>query len=127
VPTGDITEAGLRQNINVGIGYIEAWLRGIGCVPLYNLMEDAATAEISRAQVWQWIRHKAHLKDGRLVDLALCEAVIAEELEKTRQAVGDARYQGGRYADAAKLMTQLIEAPRFVEFLTLPAYDMVAA
>jgi malate synthase len=127
VPTGDITEAGLRQNINVGIGYIEAWLRGIGCVPLYHLMEDAATAEISRAQVWQWIRHKAHLKDGRLVDRALCESVIAEELEKTRQAVGDEPYKTGRYADAAKLMQELIEAPQFVEFLTLPAYDMVAA
>ncbi|MEJ0068047.1 MAG: hypothetical protein WDO24_04195 [Pseudomonadota bacterium] len=127
VPTGDITEAGLRQNINVGIGYIEAWLRGIGCVPLYNLMEDAATAEISRAQVWQWIRHRAHLQDGRLVDAALCATVIAEELENTRQAVGDARYRAGRYADAAKLMQELIEAPRFVEFLTLPAYDMIAA
>jgi malate synthase len=127
VPTGDITEAGLRQNINVGIGYIEAWLRGIGCVPLYNLMEDAATAEISRAQVWQWIRHQAHLTDGRLVDLALCEAVIAEELAKTRQAVGDTAYKAGRYEDAGALMKQLIEAPRFVEFLTLPAYDMVAA
>jgi malate synthase len=126
VPTGDITEAGLRQNITVGIGYIEAWLRGIGCVPLNDLMEDAATAEISRAQIWQWIRHQAHLTDGRLVDRALCAAVIAEELEKTRQAVGDARYRASRYDDAASLMKQLIEAPRFVEFLTLPAYDMVA-
>jgi malate synthase len=127
VPTGAITEAGLRQNINVGIGYIEAWLRGSGCVPLYNLMEDAATAEISRAQVWQWIRHQARLADGRLIDLALCESVIAEELEKTRQAVGDPRYQAGRYADAAQLMQELIAAPRFVEFLTLPAYDRIAA
>jgi malate synthase len=127
VPGGDITEAGLRQNINVGIGYIEAWLRGLGCVPLYNLMEDAATAEISRAQVWQWIRHQAKLKDGRVVDLALCETVIAEELEKTRQAVGDDRYQAGRYEDAAKLMKSLIEAKHFVEFLTLPAYDLLAA
>src|SRR5579862_2295459 len=77
VPEGTITEAGLRQNLNVGIGYLEAWLRGIGCVPLYNLMEDAATSEISRAQIWQWIRHKAHLEDGRLVDVALCRRVIA--------------------------------------------------
>ncbi len=68
VPAGTITEAGLRQNLNVGIGYIEAWLRGTGCVPLYHLMEDAATAEISRAQVWQWIRHSAKLEDGRKVD-----------------------------------------------------------
>jgi malate synthase len=126
VPTGAITEAGLRQNVNVGIGYIEAWLRGIGCVPLHHLMEDAATAEISRAQVWQWIRHKAKLADGRVVDRALCRAVIAEELAKTRTAVGEARYRAGRYPDAARLMQQLIEAPRFPEFLTLPAYDLIA-
>ena len=66
---GQITEAGLRQNIAVGIGYLESWFRGIGCVPLFNLMEDAATAEISRAQLWQWVHHKAHLEDGRLVDV----------------------------------------------------------
>src|ERR1700757_3334913 len=79
VPKGTITEAGLRRNLNVGIGYIEAWLRGIGCVPLYHLMEDAATAEISRAQVWQWIRHGAKLADGRVIDAALCRALLAEE------------------------------------------------
>src|SRR6201993_3827507 len=84
VPKGTITEAGLRQNLNVGIGYIEAWLRGIGCVPLYHLMEDAATAEISRAQVWQWIRHGAKLADGRVVDVALCGALLDEELGKLR-------------------------------------------
>jgi malate synthase len=127
VPKGEITEAGLRQNINVGIGYIEAWLRGIGCVPLYNLMEDAATAEISRAQVWQWIRHKAHLADGRLVDLPLCRQIIAEELDKTKAMVGAERYAAGRYPDAAELMRSLIEAPEFTEFLTLPAYDKMVA
>src|SRR5256886_16898219 len=79
VPEGTITEPGLRQNINVAIGYIEAWLRGSGCVPLYHLMEDAATAEISRAQVWQWIRHGARLDDGRSVDWALCRSILAEE------------------------------------------------
>jgi malate synthase len=126
MPTGAITEAGLRQNVNVGIGYIEAWLRGIGCVPLYHLMEDAATAEISRAQIWQWIRHKAHLADGRLVDQTLCRRTIAEELEKIRAAIGDARYQAGRHVEAAALMQELIEASHFPEFLTLPAYDRLA-
>ena len=88
VPTGEITEAGVRQNIAVGLGYQEAWLRGIGCVPLFNLMEDAATAEISRAQLWQWIYHGAHLKDGRKVDFALCDAIIQEELEKAKKTAG---------------------------------------
>jgi len=123
VPQGTITEAGLRQNLNVGIGYIEAWLRGMGCVPLHNLMEDAATAEISRAQVWQWIRHGAKLNDGRAVDLALCREVLDEELAKLRETAAES----DRYDDAAKLFRELIEAPTFPEFLTLPAYDMIAA
>ena len=127
VPEGSITEAGLRQNLNVGIGYIEAWLRGVGCVPLYHLMEDAATAEISRAQVWQWIRHRARLEDGPVVDAALCRAVLDEELAKLREAAGDESYLKGRYEDAAKLFRELIEAPTFPEFLTLPAYDMITA
>src|SRR5436309_11370491 len=88
VPEGTISEAGLRQNLNVGIGYIEAWLRGAGCVPLYNLMEDAATAEISRAQIWQWIRHRAELDDGRVIAAALCRTVLDEELGKLRVAAG---------------------------------------
>ena len=127
VPTGTITEAGLRQNLNVGIGYIEAWLRGTGCVPLYNLMEDAATAEISRAQVWQWIRHGVRLDDGRTIDAELCRAVLDEELAKLREAAGEEAYRGGRYEDAAQLFRDLIEAPTFPEFLTLPAYDMIVA
>jgi malate synthase len=120
VPTGTITEAGLRQNLNVGIGYIEAWLRGTGCVPLYNLMEDAATAEISRAQVWQWIRHGAQLDDGRTVDMALCRKLLDEELAKLRASNG-----GGNHEEAAVLFNELIEAPKFPEFLTMPAYDMI--
>ena len=127
VPRGSITEAGLRQNLNVGVGYIEAWLRGIGCVPLYHLMEDAATAEISRAQVWQWIRHRARLIDGRTVDAALCRAMLGEELEKLRAAAGDEAYDSGRFAEAAELFRELIEAQHFVEFLTLPAYDLITA
>jgi malate synthase len=122
VPEGTITEAGLRQNLNVGIGYIEAWLRGIGCVPLYNLMEDAATAEISRAQIWQWIRHGAKLDDGRTIDAALCRAVLEEELVNLREAAG-----GDGYEAAATLFRELIEAPIFPEFLTRPAYDMITA
>ena len=123
VPEGTITEAGLRQNINVGIGYIEAWLRGIGCVPLYNLMEDVATAEISRAQVWQWIRHGASLDDRRIIDAALCQAVLAEEVLKLQQAAQPT----ARYMDADKLFSELIEAPAFPEFMTLPAYEMITA
>ncbi|HEY2540084.1 MAG TPA: malate synthase A, partial [Stellaceae bacterium] len=125
VPAGTITEAGLRQNLNVGIGYIEAWLRGTGCVPLYHLMEDAATAEISRAQVWQWIRHGAKLDDGRQVNGALCKAVLDEELATLRADTGEEAYRQGRFDDAAALFRELIEAPSFPEFLTLPAYDMI--
>ena len=120
VPEGTITEAGLRQNLNVGIGYIEAWLRGTGCVPLYNLMEDAATAEISRA-LWQWIRHGAKLEDGRTIDATLCRGVLDEELTKLRETAGDEAYRRGRYEDAAKLFRELIEAPTFTELLTIPA------
>jgi malate synthase len=120
VPNGTITEAGLRQNLNVGIGYIEAWLRTIGCVPLYHLMEDAATAEICRAQVWQWIRHRAKLEGGRTIDTALCRKLLDYELERLRETG-----RGGRYEDAARLFADLIEAAAFPEFLTVPAYDMI--
>jgi malate synthase len=123
VPQGTITEAGLRQNVNVGIGYLEAWLRGTGCVPLYHLMEDEATAEISRAQVWQWIRHKAKLADGRTVDLALCRTVLEEELQKLKATFGEEAWAKGRFHDAAQLFLSLIEAPQFPEWLTIPAYE----
>jgi malate synthase len=123
VPKAEITEAGLRQNIAVGIGYLESWLRGVGCVPLFNLMEDAATAEISRAQLWQWVHHQAHLNDGRAITPELCLQIIDEELEKFRQSAGEAQFRAGRYEEAAKLLRDLIQSGRFVEFLTLPAYD----
>jgi malate synthase len=123
VPEGQITDAGLRQNVAVGLGYIEAWLRGIGCVPLFNLMEDAATAEISRAQLWQWIHQEAKLSDGRVIDIALVESLITAELEKQKTAVDAARYAA--YEKAADLMRELIESPTFTEFLTLPAYQRV--
>jgi len=127
VPTGTMTEAGLRQNLNVGIGYLEAWLRGTGCVPLYHLMEDAATAEISRAQIWQWIRHKAKLADGRTIDQALCHKLLGEELGKLKQMVGDGAYASGRYEDAAGIFRSLIDAPTFPEWLTIPAYEKLIA
>jgi malate synthase len=120
VPTGEITEAGVRQNIAVGLGYQEAWLRGIGCVPLFNLMEDAATAEISRAQLWQWIHHGAHLNDGRKVDFALCDAMIQEELEKNLKTADPVRRAA--YEKSAQLMRDLIRSKQFVDFLTIPAY-----
>jgi malate synthase len=119
VPKGEITEAGLRQNVAVGLGYLEAWLRGIGCVPLFNLMEDAATAEISRAQLWQWVHQGTQLKDGRKIDVGLCDVVIAEELEKAKSSA-DGRMAA--YEKAAVLMRELIRSEKFVEFLTVPAY-----
>ncbi|HTC17809.1 MAG TPA: malate synthase A [Stellaceae bacterium] len=125
VPEGPITEAGLRQNLNVGVGYLEAWLRGTGCVPLYHLMEDAATAEISCAQIWQWIRHRAKLADGRVIDKPLCRKLLDEELEKLKQLAGAEAYAKGRYRDAAKIFVDLIEAQRFPEFLTIPAYEQL--
>jgi malate synthase len=96
-------------------------------VPLYHLMEDAATAEISRAQVWQWIRHRAKLADGRTVDLPLCRAILDEELKKLRATFGEEAWQKGRYADAAALFFGLIEAKQFPEWLTVPAYETLIA
>ena len=123
VPEGQITEAGLKQNVAVGLGYVEAWLRGIGCVPLFNLMEDAATAEISRAQLWQWVHRQAKLSDGTVVDIPLVESLIAAELARQKTAVDTARYAA--YEKAAELMRELVRAPQFVEFLTLPAYRRI--
>ena len=123
IPDGQITEAGLKQNVAVGLGYLEAWLRGIGCVPLFNLMEDAATAEISRAQLWQWVHNSVKMSDGRVVDAPLVERTIAEELSAQKSKVDEARYAA--YEKAANLMRDLVLAPQFTEFLTLPAYDYV--
>ena len=124
MPTGTITEAGLRQNVAVGLGYVEAWLRGIGCVPLFNLMEDAATAEISRAQLWQWVHHHATLDDGRPVTAEMVNAAIDDELAgKHADLPQAARF--AFYERAATLMRQLVEAERFPDFLTLAAYAEV--
>lgn len=121
VPEGDITEAGLRKNINVGLLYLKAWLAGNGCVPIYNLMEDAATAEISRTQLWQWRYHKAKLADGRVIDDALMEQFLEEEAAKLKEEFGDDRY----LLDAIGLFHDLVMENELQEFLTTRAYDMV--
>ncbi len=125
-PESPITEAGLRNNIQVGIQYIGSWLAGNGCVPIFNLMEDAATAEISRSQVWQWIRSpKGVLADGRKVTQQLFRAILADELKKTPSIVGADAYAAGRYADGARLFEQITASDEYVEFLTLPAYAAI--
>ncbi|MEK5323587.1 malate synthase A [Aeribacillus sp. FSL M8-0254] len=124
VPEGTITEQGLRTNIDVGIRYLASWLSGRGAAPIHNLMEDAATAEISRAQVWQWIRHpKGVLEDGRKVTIELYEKIKQEELEKIKQELGEEAYQKGRFDEAAKLFDELVRNDEFVDFLTLPGYE----
>ncbi|MHA1566341.1 MAG: malate synthase A [Alphaproteobacteria bacterium] len=127
VPTGAITQEGLAQNINIGIAYLEAWLRGTGCVPIYNLMEDAATAEISRTQVWQWLRHGAKLNDGRTIDKALVEQIVSDALESKATEIGAENFKASRFEQAAKLFSEMATADDFSEFLTLPAYDIVRA
>ena len=126
-PEAPITEAGLRNNIQVGIQYVGSWLGGNGCVPIFNLMEDAATAEISRSQVWQWIRSpKGVLADGRKVTKELVSPLIADELTKTPGIVGDAVYAAGKYADGATMFEALVMDDNYEEFLTLPAYRAIA-
>jgi malate synthase len=116
IPEGTITEDGVRLNIDVGIQYLEAWLRGNGAVPIYNLMEDAATAEISRAQVWQWAKHGAKLDDGRLVTPELVKTIIAQELAR----LGESK---GKFTVAAEIFGKMMLDGDFSEFLTLPAYE----
>jgi malate synthase len=123
VPAGEITEAGVRTNISVGIQYIEAWLRGYGAVPINNLMEDAATAEISRAQLWQWIKHpKGVLNDGRKITVELFRLLMKEELDKIRAAIGPDAYDGGKFDTAAALFEAMTVAEQFEDFLTVPGY-----
>ena len=116
VPEGNITMEGLRWNIDVGLQYLESWLRGSGCVPIYNLMEDAATAEICRAQVWQWVRHGACLNDGRKVTNELVREVISEQSQKLKSTRG---------GEAAEIYDRMITSRDFAEFLTLIAYDCI--
>ncbi|HVT97096.1 MAG TPA: malate synthase A [Acidobacteriaceae bacterium] len=122
VPEGPITEAGLQRNIDVALQYIESWLRGNGCVPIYNLMEDAATAEISRAQLWQWIHHGAHLQDGRIVTFDLVESVLKEVLDQMRSMMGAKAWAASRFTSASEILKEL-STGEFQEFLTTAAYS----
>ncbi len=122
-PKGKMTEAGLRNNINVAIQYTEAWLQGNGCVPLHDLMEDAATAEISRTQIWQWQKYGVKLTDKRVVTPALVTQVIDEELDAIRKELGDARFYDSRMFEAAGLVARMSTADKVADFLTLPSYE----
>ncbi len=126
-PTGTITYNGVKHNIAVGLGYLEAWMRGTGCVPLFNLMEDAATAEISRAQLWQWVHHHAILQDpdheGQPVTPELCHQILDAEVSRATKDAPPARVAA--YNLASTLIRDLIDAPAFQEFLTLPAYNTI--
>jgi len=122
LPSGTRTEAGLRHNLRVGVQYLAAWLDGLGCVPLYGLMEDAATAEISRAQVWQWMHHKIPLDDGKPLTQERFDKALSEEMAKVEKEVGPAVFAQGSYRQAAEMFRTLSTAREFEEFLTLPAY-----
>ncbi|HEX2802046.1 MAG TPA: malate synthase A, partial [Phenylobacterium sp.] len=125
VHEGQRTDEGLREDIRIGVQYIEAWLRGRGAVPLYNLMEDAATSEISRAQIWQWIRHKATLADGRVVTPDLFRQVLDEEMAALRRTLPPSAFSAGKFAEAVAIFSEMSLADSFEEFLTLPAYRVL--
>jgi malate synthase len=117
VPDGSVTEEGVRNNISVALQYLDHWLRGVGAVGIFNLMEDVATAEISRSQLWQWVHRDARLDDGRALSAALYRELRERELEKLGGA------SSGRYRDAVEILDALVLDDDFVEFLTLPAYE----
>ena len=125
IPQGTITEAGIRKNINVGILYLEAWLRGHGAVALYNLMEDAATAEISRTQVWQWLKNEVLLEDGRIFNKALFDELFDDEVEKIIREVGEGKIKNTKFSEAIALFKRLVTQEEFEEFLTLSAYQLI--
>ena len=126
-PEGSITEEGLKLNIDVAVQYLASWLGGNGCVPIYNLMEDAATAEISRAQVWQWLHTPGTtLADGRAVSTELYRSLVPGQLEKIKSQVGEQTYETGNFLNAARLFDKLVMSKEFVEFLTVPAYEQLA-
>jgi malate synthase len=124
-PTGPITEGGMRNDIRVGVRYVESWLVGTGCVPLYQLMEDAATAEICRAQLWQWLRHGAHTDDGKAITVERFDRALSDEIERIHREVGGARMLAGVFPSAARLFAGMVTNETFVEFLTLPAYELL--
>jgi len=124
VPEGTISEQGVRHNIDVGIQYMEAWLSGNGCVPIYNLMEDAATSEISRSQLWQWLHHPhVKLDDGRPVSRELMQALFDEEMQRLRERVGAERFAAGRYELARELIEDIVTRDDFTDFMTIVGYD----
>src|ERR1035438_8793920 len=127
VPKGEITEKGLRWNIDVGLQYLWSWLRSSGCVPIYNLMEDAATAEICRAQVWQWVRHSARMNDGRAITAAMVKEIIRERTAELQGSVPatEASRPDLRLQQAAQLLDTLMTGKEFPEFLTLASYDLL--
>jgi malate synthase len=122
---GAITEQGMRHNIRVALQYIEAWISGNGCVPIYGMMEDAATAEISRASIWQWIQHGKSLDNGQTVTKPLFEQYLTEEIEVVKSEIGQERYDSGRFEQAAKLMAKLTTSDELTNFLTVPGYDFL--
>lgn len=124
---GTRDEAGVRKNIRIALYYIEAWIQGHGCVPIYGLMEDAATAEISRANIWQWIHHGVTLDDGQTFTKELFHSWLYQELDTIKQEVGEARYAAGRFEETADLFYQLSTAEAFAAFLTLPSYGLLQA
>jgi malate synthase len=125
-PEGAISEAGIRLNIRVGVQYLEAWLGGNGCVPLYHLMEDAATAEICRAQLWQWLRHGSRTAEGRTFTPEYFHELLGEELERIHREVGAARTQSGVFPTATRLFAGMVTDESFDEFMTLPAYELLS-
>jgi malate synthase len=122
---GPITEQGVRWNLHVGVRYLEAWLDGSGAEPIFNLMEDLATAEISRSQLWQWLRHGATLDDGRRVTAELYDRLLQEELGEIRAEYGEARYTAGQFPAAVELFMRMSKSAQFDEFLSLPAYELL--
>ncbi|MEZ8781563.1 malate synthase A [Vibrio splendidus] len=122
---GSRDEAGVRKNIRIALYYIEAWIQGYGCVPIYGLMEDAATAEISRANIWQWIHHGVTLDDGQTFTKSLFHSWLYQELDTIKHEVGDSRYSAGRFEETADLFYQLSTAEEFAAFLTLPSYGLL--
>jgi malate synthase len=120
---GRVTEAGLRTNVNVGFQYVSFWLTGRGAAAINSLMEDAATAEISRTQIWQWVHHRAELEDGRIVTAALVREMLDEETSKIREQVGEETWRAGRPAETREIFDRVALSPELIEFLTLPAYD----
>jgi malate synthase len=125
VPAGQITEQGLRLNLDVSIQYLESWLRGNGCVPIYNLMEDAATAEISRAQVWQWVRHRMKTTSGETITPALVSKLTGEVLNTLQLQFGQERFDAGKFKLASNIVEEMMTDSDFPEFLTLRAYQHI--